>query len=90
MLDQRGRLLPHAWVTGDDEMGRCAWFRKELRKRQECYLLAVPSNTQIRDLAAEDPPGSGRGRPRRAPFVRVDAWARAQAADAWQTSRVVA
>jgi SRSO17 transposase len=88
MLDQRGALLPHAWVTGDDEMGRCAWFRKELRKRQECYLLAVPSNTQIRDLAAEDPPGSGRGRPRRAPFVRVDAWARAQAADAWQTLEV--
>ena len=88
LLDQRGPLLPHAWVTGDDEMGRCAWFRKELRKRQECYLLAVPSNTQVRDLAAEEPPGSGRGRRRRAPFVRVDAWARAQAADAWQTLEV--
>src|SRR4029077_4949998 len=45
MLDQRGRLLPHAWVTGDDEMGRSSWFRKELRQRKECYLLAVPSNT---------------------------------------------
>jgi SRSO17 transposase len=88
LLDQRGPLLPHAWVTGDDEMGRCSWFRKELRKRQECYLLAVPSNTQIRDLAAEEPPGSGRGQPRRAPFVRVDEWARAQATDAWQTIEV--
>jgi len=88
LLDQRGPLLPHAWVTGDDEMGRCAWFRKELRKRQECYLLAVPSNTQIRDLAAKEPPGSGQGRPRRAPFVRVEEWARAQAADAWQTIEV--
>ena len=88
LLDQRGPLLPHAWVTGDDEMGRCAWFRKELRKRQECYLLAVPSNTQIRDLAAGEPPGSGRGRPRRAPFVGVDAWARGQAANAWQTIEV--
>src|SRR5262249_58868488 len=67
LLDQRGPLLPHAWVTGDDEMGRCAWFRKELRKRQECYLLAVPSNTQIPDLAAKEPPGSGPGRPRRGP-----------------------
>jgi SRSO17 transposase len=88
LLDRRGPLLPHAWVTGDDEMGRCAWFRKELRKRQECYLLAVPSNTQVRDLAAGEPPGSGRGRPRRAPFVRVDEWARAQTADAWQTIEV--
>ena len=88
LLDQRSSLLPHAWVTGDDEMGRCAWFRKELRKRQECYLLAVPSNTQIRDLAAGELPGSGRGRPRRAPFVGVDAWARAQTADAWQTIEV--
>jgi SRSO17 transposase len=88
MLDQRGRLLPHAWVTGDDEMGRSSWFRKELRQRQECYLLAVPSNTSIRDLAAPDPPGPARGRPRLAPFVRVDAWAAAQASDTWQALEV--
>src|SRR6478736_9137344 len=80
MLDQRGALLPHAWVTGDDEMGRCSWFRKELRQRKECYLLAVPSNTQVRDLAAASPPASGRGRPRLAPFVGVDDWVRARAA----------
>src|SRR2546421_3123227 len=88
MLDQLGRLLPHAWVTGDDEMGRCSWFRKELRQRKECYLLAVPSNTQIRDLAAPSPLGSGQGRPRLAPFVGVDDWAAALAADAWQTIEV--
>src|SRR6266480_4794898 len=50
MLDRRGPLLPHAWITGDDEMGRCSWFRKELRARGEFYLLAVPSNTKVRDL----------------------------------------
>jgi SRSO17 transposase len=88
MLDQRGALLPHAWVSGDDEMGRSSWFRKELRQRQECYLLAVPSNTQIRDLAAPDPPGPTRGRPRLAPFVGVEAWAKARAADAWETVEV--
>src|SRR5262245_10155646 len=88
MLDQRGPLLPHAWVTGDDEMGRCSWFRQELRKRGECYLLAVPSNTQVRDLAAPPPPGPGRGRPRRAPFVGVGDWAAAGAATAWQTVEV--
>ncbi|MGG7379229.1 hypothetical protein ACQ7B2_10900, partial [Escherichia coli] len=62
MLDQRGPLLPHAWVSGDDEMGRCSWFRQELRSRQECYLLAVPSNTAVRDLTAADPPYRGHGR----------------------------
>src|SRR4051794_23606148 len=30
MLDERGPPLPHAWVAGDDEMGRCSWFRQEL------------------------------------------------------------
>jgi SRSO17 transposase len=88
MLDERGPLLPHAWVTGDDEMGRCSWFRKELRRRDECYLLAVPSNTQVRDLIAEPPESSGRGRRRRAPFVRVDAWAAALPPPAWQTVEV--
>src|SRR6266536_431159 len=88
MLDQRGRMLPHAWVTGDEEMGRCSWFRKELRQRNENYLLAVPSNTQVRDLAAPPPPSSGRGRPRLAPFVGVDDWAAALAADAWQAVEV--
>jgi SRSO17 transposase len=63
MLDERGPLLPHAWVAGDDEMGRCSWFRQQLRSRGECYLLAVPSNTAVRDLFAPDPPHAGRGRP---------------------------
>ncbi len=62
MLDERGPLLPHAWVAGDDEMGRCSWFREQLRSRGECYLLAVPSNTAVRDLFAPDPPHTGRGR----------------------------
>ncbi len=88
MLDQRGPLLPHAWVTGDDEMGRSSWFRKELRRRNEGYLLAVPSNTQIRDLVAPDPVGTGRGRQRRTPFVGVETWAQARAAEAWETVEV--
>src|SRR5690348_4836253 len=48
MLDERGPLLPHAWISGDDELGRCSWFREQLRLRNECYLLAVPSNTAVR------------------------------------------
>lgn len=49
MLDEQGSLLPHRWVTGDDEMGRSSSFRGELREIGEQYLLAVPSNTLIRE-----------------------------------------
>jgi SRSO17 transposase len=88
MLDERGPLLPHAWVAGDDEMGRCSWFREELRSRQEVYLLAVPCNTQVRDLAAAPPPPPARGRRPQAPFRRVDRWAAALPVTAWQTIEV--
>jgi SRSO17 transposase len=84
MLDERGPALPHAWVAGDDEMGRCSWFREQLRSRGERYLLAVPSNTSVRDLAAPDPPYSGRGRRPRAPFARVDRWCAALPESAWR------
>ena len=42
MLDECGEALPHAWVAGDDEMGRPSGFRRELRGRGERYLLARP------------------------------------------------
>ncbi|MCH8147694.1 MAG: transposase [Planctomycetes bacterium] len=29
MLDEQGHLLPHVWVTGDDEMGRTTHFRSQ-------------------------------------------------------------
>src|SRR5215831_20941809 len=35
MLDERGPALPHAWIAGDDELGRCSWFRQQLRSRNE-------------------------------------------------------
>jgi SRSO17 transposase len=88
MLDESGPRLSHGWVSGDDELGRCSWFRRELRSRGECYLLAVPSNTSARDLAAPDPPSRGCGRPPLAPFGRVGRWAAAVPAGAWQTVEV--
>jgi SRSO17 transposase len=88
MLDERGPLLPHAWVAGDDEMGRCSWFREQLRSRGECYLLAVPPNTAVRDLLAADPPYAGGGRRPRRPFTRVDRWCAAVAEGAWQALEV--
>lgn len=88
MLDERGPRLPHAWISGDDELGRCTWFRQELRSRGECYLLAVPSNTSVRDLTAPDPPSVGPGGRRRVPFTRVDHWCASVAETAWQTIEV--
>jgi SRSO17 transposase len=85
MLDERGPLLPHAWIAGDDELGRSSWFRQELRARNECYLLAVPSNTLIRDLTAPDPPYAGRGPRPQVPFVRVDRWCAALPVEVWRT-----
>jgi SRSO17 transposase len=88
MLQQRGPQLPHAWISGDDEMGRSSWFRQQLRQRQECYLLAVPSNTTVRDLTLPEPAYSGRGRRPAVPFQRVDRWCAALAETAWQTVEV--
>lgn len=88
MLDEQGPLLPHAWIAGDDELGRSSWFRQELRSRGECYLLAVPSNTLVRDLTAPDPPYHGRGPRPKVPFTRVDHWCAGVPEEAWQTIEV--
>jgi SRSO17 transposase len=88
MLDERGPLLPHAWVSGDDELGRSSGFRQELRSRRERYLLAVPSNTAVRDLTAPDPPYAGHGRRPLAPFTGVGRWCAALPEAAWQTIEV--
>jgi SRSO17 transposase len=47
MLQSNRGLLPHQWITGDDEMGRSSGFRRDLRGLGEQYLLAVPSDTGI-------------------------------------------
>jgi SRSO17 transposase len=83
MLTESGSVLPHAWVAGDDEMGRPEWFRRALRGRGERYLLAVPSNTLIRDQEVAPPEYSGRGRHPKNPFVRVDVWAERLAEGSW-------
>jgi SRSO17 transposase len=88
MLDEQGPLLPHRWVAGDDEMGRSAWFRQQLRRRGERYLLAVPSNTLVRDLVPPDPAYSGHGRRPKVPFVRAGEWRAALAEEDWQTVEV--
>ena len=74
MLREHRAVLPHRWVTGDDEMGRNSHFREELRTMSEQYLLAVPSNTLVRDLDAPAPPYCGSGQPPKVPFQRADSW----------------
>ena len=91
MLDEHGAVLPHAWIAGDDELGRSSWFRQELRRRHQRYLLAVPSNTLVRDLKAPAAPEARSprgGRSRQAPFVRVERWCAAVPEHAWQTIEV--
>jgi len=83
MLDEHGSALPHAWVAGDDEMGKIPEFRGQLAARGEHYLLAVPSNTLVRDLTAAPPAYAGRGPRPKSPWTRVDRWCRALSNSAW-------
>lgn len=83
MLDESGKSLPHGWVAGDDEMGRPSGFRRELRARNERYLLGVPSNLRVRDLEVPPPESSGRGRHPLSPFARMDRWRAALPESAW-------
>lgn len=78
MLEKDGPQLPHAWISGDDEMGRPYWFRKRLHQLGERYLLAVPSNTLIRDMEVKPPITDGPGRPSKRPWLRVDKWTTAR------------
>jgi SRSO17 transposase len=86
LLDRSLPGLPHGWITGDDELGRPAAFRAELRRRRERYVLDVPCNTTVRDLERRRPRRrrAGRGRKREVPFQRVDAWAKSQPESRWR------
>ncbi len=83
MLAKHGKKLPHGWIAGDDELGRPSAFRGRLDRLGERYLLAVPSNTLIRDLDIPEPPYSGRGRWPKRPWQRVDAWVASRDEDEW-------
>jgi SRSO17 transposase len=78
LLDRSGPHVPHAWVVGDDEFGRATEFRAQLRLRHERYVLDVPANTLVRELA--------KGRDGKRPaFERADQWAARQPASRWKT-----
>ena len=83
MLEAWGGQVPHSWVTGDDEFGRHARFRHELRERGERYVLGVPCNTTMRDLEAPLPVYAGRGRRPKSPWQSVTQWRQGLDAEAW-------
>lgn len=85
--------VPHAWVAADDEFGRVVEFRQTLRERDQQYVLDVPCNTLVRDLAEPRPRRSKGANGRRQgrlkpPFRRADAWASRQPANRWQEFEV--
>jgi SRSO17 transposase len=88
MLAAHGAALPHRWIAGDDEMGRPSWFRHRLTTLNERYLLAVPSNTSIRDLETVLPAYAGTGRRPTRPWHSVQAWSQAVDASGWRRIEV--
>lgn len=83
MIESNRAVLPHTWVVGDDEFGRSTQFRRDLRGIGERYLLAVPSNTLVRDLDGAPPLSEDSGKRPLAPFVRVDKWCAKLPTEAW-------
>ncbi len=88
LLDRARADLPGGWVAGDDECGRCSEFRAQLRQRRLRYVLDVPCNTLVRDVAERRPPSRPGGRPRLPLFERVDQWAARQPAGRWRQVQV--
>jgi SRSO17 transposase len=88
LLDRGRAALPGRWVVGDDEFGRCTGLRAALRQRRLHYVLDVPCNTLVRDVAERRPPTRPGGPLRRPLFERVDAWVARQPAGRWRQVKV--
>jgi SRSO17 transposase len=88
LLDGARAAMPGGWVAGDDEFGRCSELRGQLRLRRLRYVLDVPCNTLVRDVA-ERRPASRRGRRERLPlFERAEHWVARQPAGRWRAVKV--
>jgi len=83
MIRARGKTLPHAWITADDEFGKVTHFRRDLHALGERYLLAIPSNITARVLDGDELPHSGPGGPTARPFVSVASLRDELPATAW-------
>lgn len=80
-LMERSKDVPYRWVAADDEFGRVTAFRAMLRSWKKTYVVDVPSNTLIREIAR-------RKDGRKPAFEGVDEWAARQPKKRWKTIRV--
>ena len=88
LLDGARHRVDGGWVVGDDEFGRCSDLRGQLRLRQLRYVLDVPCNTLVRDVAERRPATQPGGRQRKPLFERVDHWVARQRAGRWRTVQI--
>jgi SRSO17 transposase len=84
LLDQARATLPGRWVVGDDELGRCSELRAALRQRRLNYVLDVPCNTLVREVAERRAKRGPAGAKRRPAFERVDQWLARQPKGRWR------
>jgi len=88
MVRERGKILPHRWVVADEEFGQPYRFRKGLERMGERYLLEIPSNLLVLDLA-KAPPVEEKGKgPRRALFQQVRTWKDGLKRSDWKKVRI--
>ena len=88
LLDEARVVVPGGWVVGDDEFGRCSELRGQLRLRRLRYVLDVPCNTLVRDVAERRPASQPGGRERLPLFERVDRWVARQPAGRWRAVKI--
>jgi SRSO17 transposase len=78
LVARNSAAVPHGWIAADDEFGRVTEFRATLRQRHERYVLDVPCNTLVREVALD-------AKGRKPAFARVESWAERQPAHRWKT-----
>ena len=75
MVFDRGRLLPHRWVVGDENYGRPTELRDLFFKKDERYVLEVNGDAKVRLARGGD-------------WTRANTWANALPRQAWQRFKV--
>jgi SRSO17 transposase len=88
MIRRRRGVLPHLWVTADDEFGKVGHFRRDLHEMNERYLLAVPHNLTARILDGDALPRRGAGQPKPPPFVPLETIRNNLPRKAWKRIKV--
>jgi len=87
MVKAREKVLPHRWVVADEEFGQPYRFRKGLERMGERYLLEIPSNLLVLDLAGVAPREEEKG-PRRALFQQARSWKEGLKPSEWKKIRI--